>query len=217
MASAQPDQLDYECLAFRLSQGKGYSLADNKPDCLPYTGHVTFSRTGLRRIRRPFSRPGESGSRFLSALTCLGTAAAAWQLSDKLSCIAGRSLVGGLSRTLLLLHALQKTSTMRLCAVFAAAFTVASLRRASHILALIAALFWVIAILTRSQLIFMILLPWPILLFGKSVLAEPAARFILEQCSIVIMVFGGMGCSERVRLGQVHARNSWWIHILGIS
>lgn len=187
--SAQPDQIDYEQLAYRMSIGVGYTNADgvataHRPPGTSLTLLPVYWMAG-----RSFAW-GRIWFCTLSALTCVG---AGW-----LGTLCFGPLVGLVAATWLAfypghfyypMHFVSEVP-FALWLVLACALTIVSLQRRTRagIIDVLAGVCWALATFARPQMIFIAPLAVVLILLRWRTLRPFASRAAVQLCAMVLVV-----------------------------
>ena len=183
---AQPDQIDYERLAYHMLTKQGYSLEPGQPSAHrpPGTSFVLLS------IYTLFGRSFVAGRLwfcFLSAATCLATAWLARQYGSRLASLIAAAWLAFYPGHFY--HAMHFVSEVPggLWLALACVFTLRSMRQGALKDGLLGGLFWGFAILTRPQVIFILPIAWLLLV----ILPKMSRRYLLHlvlQTGVIILL-----------------------------
>lgn len=211
-ADANPDQCDYELLAYRLSQGEGYSLADGVPTARrpPAT---SFCLAPVYFVCGRSFLAGRIWMCLMSALTCLSVFGCGWLLWDKrIGLVAAAWLALFPGHFYYCLHFLSEVPHALFVSV-AAAVTIVCLRKSSYAWGALAGLFWAITILTRPQSALVLPLAWLTVVLSRSRRSEHF-RQLAVQTLVVVLLCGAWVARNQVVLGKAtfatNAGQTFW-------
>jgi 4-amino-4-deoxy-L-arabinose transferase-like glycosyltransferase len=186
---AQPDQIDYEQLAFHMSVGDGYGFAREVPSAHRPPGTSLALLPVYAAVGRSFAW-GRVWFCLLSALTCV---AVGW-----LGTLCFGRMVGLAAATWLAVYPGHFYYPMHfvsevpysLWLVLACAFTIASIQRNERagIADVIAGVLWGLATLTRPQMIFIVPLAGLYLVFDRRSLRQLLPRLAIQTCVFALVL-----------------------------
>jgi 4-amino-4-deoxy-L-arabinose transferase-like glycosyltransferase len=180
--NAQPDQIDYELLAFHLSTGQGYSIS-GEPSAYRPPG-TSFALLPIYALSGRSFAIGRLWFCFLSALTCVATA---WTIKQCYSTLA--AIVAAIWLAIYPGHfyyAMHFVSEVpgSLWITLACGFTLRSIMNGGSHADVIAGIFWGLATLTRPQVIFTPLIAWTVTLFLPKAVQHRILRHVAVQTCI---------------------------------
>jgi hypothetical protein len=210
-----PDQMEYELLAYRLSQGDSYCLTEGKPTASRSPGtpltlapiYLIFGRSYLA---------AHVWFCFISACTCAALVLLGNILWDK--------RIGFISALWLAVYPPDMCFAMYLVSEVPFAFyivvsvmlTIQSMRGGSKLLGAFAALFWTMAIVTRLQLIFVLPLAWAAVIFASSDRKKYIGLLLLQSVIVSALVGLWILRNERVlgkaTLSTISGMGFWGAH-----
>jgi 4-amino-4-deoxy-L-arabinose transferase-like glycosyltransferase len=214
---AQPDQIDYEQLAFQMSIGDGYSFAHDVPTAHRPPGTSLALLPVYAIAGRSFAW-GRVWFCLLSALTC---AAVGW-----LGTLCFGRMVGLAAATWLAVYPGHFYYPMHfvsevpygLWLVLACGFTIASIQRNERagMADVIAGVLWGLATLTRPQMIFIVPLAGLFLVFHRRWLRQLLPRLAIQACVVALVLTPWLVRNEIVMgkptLSTVGAYTFWGSH-----
>ena len=188
--SAQPDQIEYEQLAYHLSTGGGYTTPSGRPTAHRPPG-TSFVLLPLYVV---FGRSFAAGRIFfclLSAATCLATAWLARQCYG-----TGVALVSAAWLALYpghFYHSMHFESEVPygLFLTLACGLTLYSFRSKGGVggADVVAGVFWGLAVLTRPQIIFVLPLAWVLVVFSThSFRSRDVLRLTIHTCALLCVL-----------------------------
>jgi 4-amino-4-deoxy-L-arabinose transferase-like glycosyltransferase len=200
-AEANPDQLDYELFAYRMSIGEGYTLSTGEPTARRTPG----TSLALYPVYVLFGRSyalGRIWFCFLSAVTCLATAWTARQCFGSLVAVLSAAWLAFYpGHFYYAMHFLSETPYM-LWLILACGFTLRSLIKGSVSSDICAGIFWGAAVLTRGQLLFIVPIAW-LALLGIERFRRPAYfRRVLVQTLLLLAVLAPWVARNAAVLGK---------------
>lgn len=215
--SAQPDQIDYELLAYRLSTGEGYTFENGVPTAHRPPGTSLALVPVYAAAGRSYAW-GRIWFCVLSALTC---AAVGW-----LGTLCFGRLVGLVAAMWLALYPGHAYYSMHflsevpygLWLALACACTLASVQRqrSAGFLDVIAGICWALATLTRPQMIFIVPLAGLLIGLRRRGLAPFMSRLIVQLCVLALVLAPWLVRNAivmgRATLSTVGAYTFWGAH-----
>ena len=182
---ANPDQVEYEELAYRMSVGEGFSWSSGEPTASRPPGASWM----LVPVYALFGRSYAAGRLWfcaISALTCLATAwLARMCFGPRVALVAAGWLAVYPGHFYYAMHFLSEVP-FGLWLALGAAFTVRSLKRPSLVSDLLAGASWGCAILTRPQLLPLV----PLAFTAVLVATRSKRRGYLARLSVQALVLG---------------------------